>query len=89
MEFLVLLACGTGKGCSETANQYYVSNPAVAMQLQNIESNVKQKAGPLVVNVVGPVVGYASGNSGVFKVDKFLSLQVSRSIIGLKFERSF
>lgn len=84
-----MLACGTGKGCSETTNLYGFHNPAVISNIRNLETNVKEKSGPFVVNVAGPLIGLAAGRSAVFKVSKDLNFKYSRSNFVFQFERSF
>lgn len=89
MEFLVLLACSTGKGCSETVSLYSFHNPALIANVRDLELSARRQAGPVVVNFIGPGLGLLSGQSAVFQIVQNVNLNVSKSNLKLEFKKEF
>ena len=75
-EFLVIMACLNGKGCSETSNAYYQAHPELREMVQEQEKRVKDYCGPIIVEVAGPFLFIAAGGTGNFKLYKNLSFEV-------------
>ena len=75
-EFLVVLACLSNKGCSETANAYYQAHPEIKQMVKRQEERVKEYVGPVVVTYASPMFFVAAGGSGNFKLYGDFSLKV-------------
>lgn len=77
-ELLVVLACLTSKGCSETSGAYYQAHPELQEMVKMNERRVKNFVGPIVVESVAPVFFLAQGGTGNFKIYGPLSLKVHK-----------
>jgi len=80
MEFLVLVACMNGKGCSQTSNAYYKAHPELQEMVRKNEEKIKDYCGPIIVEAAAPVAFVAAGGTGNFKIYKNLSLEVKQFV---------
>lgn len=77
-EALVLFACASNKGCSETTTAYSVNNPQL---VKNIELDTKKlinAVGPATVNALSPVIFFFAGGTSNVKLYESLYLQMNR-----------
>ncbi len=77
-EFLVILACMSGKGCNETSSAYYQSHPELRHMVEMNEKKIKDFCGPIVVESAAPIAFVAAGGTGNFKLYGDFSLQVKQ-----------
>ena len=75
-EFLVIIACLNGKGCSETSNAYYQAHPELQEMVHVQEKKIKDYCGPIVVETAGPFLFIVAGGTGNIKLYKNLSLEI-------------
>lgn len=87
-EALVLLACATSRGCSETTSQYTLEHPEIAIQLQRDAKQIEQMLGPETVRTLGPALFLlTAGTSNILLHDSFyLQINKSQGMIMLKKE---
>lgn len=78
MEFLVLVACLNGKGCSETSNAYYKAHPELQEMVHQNEKKIKDFCGPIIVESAAPIAFVAAGGTGNFKLYGNFSLEVKQ-----------
>ena len=74
-EAVVILACVSSKGCSETSSLYFTHNPDTKRYLKVQEEKIKEYVGPDLVTVVGPSLFFAFGGTATLKLTKNVSLQ--------------
>jgi hypothetical protein len=78
-EALVLLACATSHGCSETTSQYTLEHPEVAAQLDLDAKQLEQMVGSDTVKTLGPIVFLLTGGTSNILLHDSFYLQVNRS----------
>lgn len=76
-EFLVLVACATSKGCSDTANLYYNTHDEFRQVVEREGARMRRFLPEVVVVYVGPVALFASGQTANFRLSKYFTLEVS------------
>lgn len=89
-EALVILACTTNHGCSQTQSAYFTSHPETYEQVKHRTSQVKAFVGPEVV-AASPILMLATKHKGTFRITRNIGLQLdthSQSAV-LKFTFSF
>lgn len=84
-ELLVALACSSGKGCAETADQYRRQNPWV----DQLASRTQDTLRPLAVNYWGPLAAFAAGRSGSVHLSRNVNLLVSQNETKVEFSVTF
>lgn len=77
-EALVIFACLSGSGCTETSGLYFSQNPEVKRMVDEDAQEVERVIGPKFVDTVGPFLFLAAGGNGMFKIDKNFSVNVNR-----------
>jgi hypothetical protein len=77
-EALVIFACATNNGCTETSNQYFLLHPEVKIYAEKRGQEIRQYIGPMFVDTVGPIVFAAAGGTGVIHAHEHVNLQVGR-----------
>ncbi len=77
-ELLVILACLSSKGCSETTGAYYQSHPELQEMVRMNERKIKNFVGPIIVEAAAPIFFVAQGGTGNFKIYGPLSLKVQK-----------
>lgn len=75
-EFLVVLACAYGNGCSQTASAYYGSHPALKQEIKRHGDAVKTYLGPSIVALY-PAVPLLTHGKGTINFGSHYSLSVS------------
>lgn len=77
-ELLVILACLSSKGCSETSGAYYQAHPELQEMVKLNERRVKNFVGPIIMESAAPILFLAQGGTGNFKIYGPLSLRVKK-----------
>lgn len=88
-ELLVVTACLYQKGCPDTASYYYNQRPQLQKFVNRTETEVKQIAGPVVVDYLTPVAMFAAGASGTLYVYRNVTLKYNRESLALVFKKEF
>jgi hypothetical protein len=84
-EALVLLACTTSKGCTETSAHYYNTHPDFRRIVETNEKKVEEFVGPKVIATVGPFLYVAAGGTGTVRLPNHFSLQIGKERCTLAF----
>jgi hypothetical protein len=84
-EILVIFACLSSKGCTETSNLYYNTHPEIRQILKNSEDELKRRSNPFFISYVGPAIVAVAGGTGTVKINKHFNLQLNKdhATIGL------
>lgn len=88
-ELLVIIACYSGKGCTETLNQYREVNPQFNEIVYNAEDMTRKNIPPFIIQYYGPFVAYMVGMEGNITLTKHVSLKVSDKKQSLNFALTF
>lgn len=88
-EGLVILACTTSKGCTETSSHYYATHPEVREIVERNEKKVEKFIGPQVIAVFGPMIYVAAGGTGTVRLNKRFNLQLNHDGAKLVFGVEF
>lgn len=74
-EAVVILACVTSKGCSQTSGHYFNLNPDTKKIIKRQEKKIKEYIGPDLPTVVGPGLFLAVGGTGTIRLNRYFSIQ--------------
>lgn len=88
-ELLVVLACSNSVGCAETSSVYFNRYPEMREIVTNNEKKIEKMVGPVIIQVMGPVIYAASGGTGTLRLNKTLSVQINHSVSVLSYRMEF
>lgn len=88
-EALVIFACVTSHGCSETSNQYALENPELVHRLEDEAKSCEKMVGPETVNTLGPLIYFVGGGTANIKLQESLYLQINKQQGILTIKKTF
>lgn len=77
-EALVIFACASNHGCSETVSLYSSQHPDLAKNVEQGTRQLIKAVGPTTVSTLSPIVLYFSGGTSNIKLYESFYLQLSR-----------
>lgn len=86
-ELLVTIACLSGKGCPETVHLYYTYNPKVEAAIKQSTAKATAYIGQDVARLA-PIAFIAAGGSGSVRINRYISLDISKGegIVSFKYD---
>lgn len=88
-EFLVVVACSMGRGCTETASAYYESRPELKVVAAKIERKAVQVVGPTVITFVAPILVYGFQKTATLSLSPNVTVQIQNQLMSLNFKKDF
>ncbi len=88
-EAVVILACVTSKGCSQTSGHYFNTNPESKKIMKKHEKKIRDYIGhEEALLVIGPTLFFAAGGTGTIRLAKNWNLQLNKekAIISYRIE---
>lgn len=88
-ESLVILACSTNSGCSETANLYYQQNIELQQMIKTVESKALTVLPPLVTQYGAPFMYVVTGGTASIRLYGPFSINGNLKSQQLQYAASF
>lgn len=87
-ELLVIIACTHNSGCTETMALYYTDHPGIEKLIDKNKRYVNKTIGPEAV-FIAPYALVAAGGQGSFRLNKYMSVKLSRNTEMIVFRLDF
>jgi hypothetical protein len=88
-EALVIFACVSSNGCSETSTEYFRRKPDVKEYIDQKGQRIRQYIGPTLVDTVGPMLFVVGGGTGTVHLHDHFNLQMNKQSATLVFSWSY
>lgn len=89
MEALVLYSCNIGKGCKETAAQYYYTHPSLQEFVEGAERVLDKTVPTAVTQYVFPIYAMLSTQNLVLKLTNEYSISYNKTNVEFVHKKEF